>query len=125
MKSLTLCERIRSITDKRDPTLYPLLEEFMHGRWNKLNMPFHMATFGLNTKLYDIEKTKRSRPAQDIDVVKGFLSAVKKIFGSIDEASNMRIQFAHFLYGRRQNVWLIVVKTRIQLIGGCFIMCSL
>lgn len=37
----SMCERIQSITDRKDPTLWPQLKSFIHGRRNKRNTPFH------------------------------------------------------------------------------------
>ena len=49
----SMCERIQSITYRRDPTLWPQLQSFIHGQWNKLNMPLHMAAYAVNPKWYD------------------------------------------------------------------------
>ncbi|KAH9298202.1 hypothetical protein KI387_029884, partial [Taxus chinensis] len=46
----SMCERIRKITDSKDPSLYPLIKEKVHGRWNKLNTPLHCAAYALNPK---------------------------------------------------------------------------
>ena len=95
----SMCERIQSVTDRRDPTLWPQLQSFIHGRWNKLNTPLHMATYAVNPKWYD-STTGRRPPSQDREVVKGFMTAVKKIYGSSEEASEIRSQFFQFARGR-------------------------
>ena len=46
----SMCERIQSITDKKDPTLWSQLQSFIHGRWNKLNSPLHMEAYAVNPK---------------------------------------------------------------------------
>ena len=95
----SMCERIKSITDKKDPTLWQQLQTFIHGRWNKLNNPLHMAAYAVNPKWYN-STTGRRPPSQDREVVKGFMTAVKKIYGSSEEASEIRSQFAQFSRGR-------------------------
>ena len=35
----SMCERVKKITDARGLYLYPLTEEKLHGRWEKLNTP--------------------------------------------------------------------------------------
>eukprot|EP00253_Pinus_taeda_P035891 PITA_35891 len=95
----SMCERIQTITDRKDPTLWPQLKEFIHGRWNKLNTPLHMAAYVVNPKWYD-PTTGRRPPSQDREVFKGFLNAVKKIYGNTEEASDIRSQFAQFSRGQ-------------------------
>ncbi|XP_059078050.1 uncharacterized protein LOC131876626 [Cryptomeria japonica] len=68
----SMCERVKKITDAKDISLYPLIEEKLHGRWNKLNTPLHCAAYALNPKWYDIEVTKKRAPHQDREVMKGF-----------------------------------------------------
>lgn len=46
----SMCERIKSIIDRKDPTLWPLLQSFIHGWWNKWNTPLHMASYTVNPK---------------------------------------------------------------------------
>ena len=94
----SMCERIQSITDKKDPTLWPQLQSFIHGRWNKLNSPLHMESYAVNPKWYD-PTTGRRPPSQDRGVVKGFMTAIKKIYGSGEDASEIRSQFAQFSRG--------------------------
>ena len=73
----SMCERIQSIIDRRDPTLWPQLQSFIHGRWNKLNSPLHMAAYAVNPKWYD-PTTGRRYPSQEREVVKGIMTTVKK-----------------------------------------------
>ncbi|XP_059063854.1 uncharacterized protein LOC131856294 [Cryptomeria japonica] len=96
----SMCERVKKITDAKDISLYPLIEEKLHGRWNKLNTPLHCATYALNPKWYDIEVTKKRAPHQDREVMKGFWAAVKKIYGRGEEASVMRTQWNKFSRGQ-------------------------
>ncbi|XP_059067582.1 uncharacterized protein LOC131858371 [Cryptomeria japonica] len=58
----SMCERVKKIIDAKDISLYPLIEEKLHGRWNKLNTPLHCAAYALNPKWYDIEVTKKRAP---------------------------------------------------------------
>jgi len=95
----SMCERIQSITDKKDPNLWPQLQSFIHGRWNKLNTPLHMAAYAVNPKWYDSKRGRRP-PSQDREVVKGFMTAIKKMYGSSEEASEIRSQFSQFARGR-------------------------
>ena len=46
-------ERIRSITDEKDPNLWAQLKNIIHGRWNKLNNPLHMVAYAVNPKWFD------------------------------------------------------------------------
>ena len=57
-----------------------------------------MATYAVNSKWYD-STTGRRPPSQDREVVKGFMIAVKKIYGSSEEASEIRSQFSQFACG--------------------------
>ena len=43
---------------------------------------------------------RKEASSQDREVVKGFLTAVKKIYGSAEEASKIRSQFSQFARGR-------------------------
>lgn len=95
----SMCERIQSITDRRDPTLWPQLQSFIHWRWNKLNTPLHMAAYAVNPKWYD-STTGRRLHSQDREVIKGFMTVVKKIYGSSEETSEIRSQFSQFARGR-------------------------
>jgi multidrug resistance efflux pump len=72
MRKLSHCRYKRS-------NLYPQLQQFIHGQWNKLNTPLHRASDALNPKWYDIEQTKRRSPS-DGKVMKGFMTAIKKIY---------------------------------------------
>lgn len=42
----SLCQRNKIIKDVRDFYLYPLIEEKVHGRWNKLNTSLHCVVNG-------------------------------------------------------------------------------
>ena len=84
----SMCERIRSIVEVKDPNLWVQLETMIHGRWNKLNNPLHMAAYAVNPKWYD-PSTGRRPPSQDREVVKGFMATVKKMYGSTKEASDI------------------------------------
>eukprot|EP00253_Pinus_taeda_P003416 PITA_03416 len=95
----SMCERIQTIIDRKDPTLWSQLKEFIHGRWNKLNNPLHMAAYVFNPKWYD-PTTGRRPPSQDKEVFKGLLNAIKKIYGNTEEASDIRSQFAQISRGR-------------------------
>ena len=98
MRTWTMCERIRSITNEKDPNLWAQLKNIIHGRWNNLNNPLHMAAYAVNSKWYDLWKERRP-PSQDREVVKGFMTAVKFFYGSTEEASEIRGQFAQFSCG--------------------------
>ncbi|KAH9292112.1 hypothetical protein KI387_042698 [Taxus chinensis] len=98
----SMCERIRKITDSKDPSLYPLIKEKVHGRWNKLNTPLHCVAYALNPKWYDIEVTNKRAPYEDREVMKEFWVAVKKIYGRGEEASTIRTQWNMFSRGRGQ-----------------------
>ena len=58
-----------------------------------------MAAYAVNPKWYD-PSTGRRPPSQDKELVKGFMTAVKKNYGSTEEASEIRGQFAQFSRGR-------------------------
>ena len=75
------------------------VENIIHGRWNKLNNPLHMAAYAVNPKWYD-PSTGRRPPSQDKELVKGFMTAVKKNYGSTEEASEIRGQFTQFSCGQ-------------------------
>lgn len=68
----SICERVKKITDAKDISLYPLIEEKLHGRWNKHNTPLHCDAYALDPKWYDIEVKKKRVPHQDREVMKGF-----------------------------------------------------
>jgi hypothetical protein len=57
-----------------------------------------MEAYAVNPKWYDIERTNRRPPFQARGAGKGFLAAVKKIYGSI-EAFSIHAQFSHFSRG--------------------------
>lgn len=77
----SMCEIIKKITDAKDPSLYPLIEEKLHGRWNKLNTTLHCAAYALNPKWHNIQETNKRAPYEDRKVMKGFWVAIKKIYG--------------------------------------------
>eukprot|EP01018_Ginkgo_biloba_P039456 Gb_09932 [translate_table: standard] len=97
----SMCERIKAITDARDTTLYPKLMDKIHGQWNKLNTPLHMATYALNPKWYDSNVTKKRPPSED-EVTNGFFTAVTKICGDGEEATLIKAQFAFFIRGAKE-----------------------
>eukprot|EP01018_Ginkgo_biloba_P032954 Gb_10241 [translate_table: standard] len=51
-----MCERMRTIVDRKDKELYKTLEEKIHQRWNLLNTPPHME-FGTNETKNDLSMT--------------------------------------------------------------------
>lgn len=77
----SMCERVKKITDAIDPSLYPLIEEKIHGRWSKLNTTLHCVAYALNPKWYDIQVTNKRAPYEDREVMRGFWAATKKIYG--------------------------------------------
>lgn len=95
----SMCERIKKITDAKDPSLYSLIEEKLHGRSNKLNTPLHCAAHALNPKWHNIQETNKRAPYEDREVIKGFWVAIKKIYGRGEEASVMRSQWNKFSRG--------------------------
>ena len=95
----SMCERIKTITDARDPSLYPLIEDNLHGRWNKLNTPLHCVAYALNPKWHNTEETMKRAPHEDREVMKGFWAAIKKIYGRGDETLVIRSQWNKFSCG--------------------------
>eukprot|EP01018_Ginkgo_biloba_P033596 Gb_20372 [translate_table: standard] len=89
-----------AVTDARDTTLYPKLMEKIHGRWNKLNTPLHMAAYALNPKWYDNIVTKKRPPSEE--VTNDLFTVVTKIYGDNEEATLVREQFAFFIRGARE-----------------------
>eukprot|EP01018_Ginkgo_biloba_P001699 Gb_24962 [translate_table: standard] len=98
----SMCERIKTVTDARDTTLYPKLMEKIHRQWNKLNTHLHMATYALNPKWYDSSMTKKRPPFEDCEVTKDFFTTVTKIYGDGEEATTIREQFAYFVCGQQE-----------------------
>ena len=96
----SMCEKVKTITDIKDPSLYPLIEEKLHGRWNKLNTPLHCAAYALNPKWHDIQVTGKRAPHQDREVMKGFWAAIKKIYGRGEDAAIIRSQWNKFSRGK-------------------------
>eukprot|EP01018_Ginkgo_biloba_P006446 Gb_30345 [translate_table: standard] len=94
----SMCERIKAVTDATNTTLYPKLMDKIHGWWNKLNTPLHMAAYVLNPKWYDSNVTKKRPPFEDCEVTNGFFTVVK-IYGDGEEATLIREQFAFFICG--------------------------
>ncbi|XP_057816873.1 uncharacterized protein LOC131030158 [Cryptomeria japonica] len=43
----SMCEQVKKIADAKDISLYPLIEEKLHGRWNKLNTPLRCVAYAL------------------------------------------------------------------------------
>lgn len=70
----------------------------MHGQWNRLNTPLHMATYAINLKWYD--PITRTPPSQDREVMEGFMNVFRKIYGSTKEAPYIRFQFDKFSRGQ-------------------------
>lgn len=97
-----MCERMRTIADRKDKELYKTLEEKIHKRWNRLNAPLHMATYVVNPKQYDTEKTRKRVPFSDAEVARGFMACIKKIYGDREARTLIRRQFAKFLQGRKE-----------------------
>eukprot|EP01018_Ginkgo_biloba_P015686 Gb_14230 [translate_table: standard] len=93
----SMCERIKAVTNARDTTLYPKLMEKIHGQWNELNTPLHMASYALNSKWYDSNLTKKRPPSEDCEVTNGFFIVITKIYG--DSETLVREQFAFFIRG--------------------------
>ena len=58
-----------------------------------------MAAYAMNPKWYD-PSTGRRPPSQDREEVKGFMIAIKKIYGSTEEAPEIIGQFSQFSRGR-------------------------
>ena len=58
----SMCERIRSIRDEKNPNLWAQWKNIIHGRWNKLNNPLHMASDAVNPKWYDHSTGRRPPP---------------------------------------------------------------
>eukprot|EP01018_Ginkgo_biloba_P034149 Gb_28033 [translate_table: standard] len=106
-----MCERIQTIVDRKDkefPTLiliFPTcktLEEKIHQRENLLNTPLHMATYTVNPKWYDIEKTRKKASFSDAKVARGFMACIKKIYGDREDGTLIQRQFAKFVQGRHK-----------------------
>eukprot|EP01018_Ginkgo_biloba_P030158 Gb_15208 [translate_table: standard] len=95
----SMCERIKTVTDARDATLYPKLMEKIHRWWNKLNTPLYMAAYALNPKWYDSNVTKKKPPSEDHEVTNGFFIVVTKIYGDNEEATLIKEQFFSFIRG--------------------------
>eukprot|EP01018_Ginkgo_biloba_P039321 Gb_36401 [translate_table: standard] len=98
----SMCEQIRTIADRKDKELYKTLEEKIHKRWNLLNTPLHMATYVVNPKWYDTKKTRKRVPCSDVEVARGFMACIKKIYGGREEGVLIRRQFVKFVQGRHE-----------------------
>eukprot|EP01018_Ginkgo_biloba_P033729 Gb_05725 [translate_table: standard] len=95
----SMCEQVQAIVDWKDKGLYKTLEEKIHKRWNLLNKPLHMAAYVVNPKWYDTEKTKKRAPFNDVEVPRGFMACIKKIYGNREKGSLIQRQFAKFVRG--------------------------
>ena len=94
----SMCERIRSITDEKDPNLWAQLKNIIHGRRNKLNNPLHMVAYAMNPKWYD-PSTGRRPPSQDREVVKAFMTTVEKFMVLQKRPLKQEANFPNFHVG--------------------------
>eukprot|EP01018_Ginkgo_biloba_P003951 Gb_13975 [translate_table: standard] len=58
-----------------------------------------MATYVVNPKWYDTEKTRKRAPFSDDEVAHGFMACIKKIYGDREDGALIRRQFAKFVQG--------------------------
>eukprot|EP01018_Ginkgo_biloba_P011493 Gb_23866 [translate_table: standard] len=71
----SMCEQMK------DKELYKTLEKKIHKRWHRLNTLLHMATYAINPKWYDTEKTRKRAPFNDEELAHGLMACIKKIYG--------------------------------------------
>eukprot|EP01018_Ginkgo_biloba_P010118 Gb_21744 [translate_table: standard] len=75
-----MLEQMQTIADRKEE-LYKTFKEKIHKRWNFLNMPLHIVVYDVNSKWDDAEKTRKRAPFSDVEVARGFMACIKKIYG--------------------------------------------
>lgn len=88
---------------------YPIMEQIVLDRWEKMNIPIHCLGFALNPRFYDANFLKvpapggveRKPPNLDNEVMSGVLEAFRKITESKEEEKLLREQYAVFHQRKR------------------------
>ncbi|KAJ8428428.1 hypothetical protein Cgig2_003130 [Carnegiea gigantea] len=88
---------------------YPIMEQIVLDRWEKMNIPIHCLGFALNPRFYDANFLKipapggveRKPPNLDSEVMSGVLEAFRKIIESKEEEKLLREQYAVFHQRKR------------------------
>ncbi|KAJ8435656.1 hypothetical protein Cgig2_003311 [Carnegiea gigantea] len=88
---------------------YPIMEQIVLDRWEKMNIPIHCLGFALNLTFYDANFLKISAPGGverkpsnlDGEVMSGVLEAFRKITESKEEEKLLREQYAVFHQRKR------------------------
>ena len=83
---------------------FPQIEKIVLDRWEKMNIPLHCLGFALTPRFYDTQYltklapggTVRKTPNQDREVIIGVMEAFEKIAEDVEEAKQLREQYAHF-----------------------------
>lgn len=65
----------------------------------QVNIRIHMASYTLNPKWYDTERTRKMPLVVDREVMKQFFTTMEKIHHTRDEEAAIKAQFAQISYG--------------------------